>query len=78
MIAALPDPKPGKQALAEACWNIGLCFKKDWASCAKATPWLLRARGLFQELNEPTKGVDQALAECSAGGAAMHPVIPAK
>jgi tetratricopeptide (TPR) repeat protein len=64
MIAGLPDSRVGKSALAEACWNIGLCYMKEWRSCAKAEPWFLRARGLFRDLGQPTPNLDQALKDC--------------
>ena len=68
MVAALPDPARGKAVLADACYNIGICYKNEWSSCAKATPWFLRARPLFKELNMPTPNLDKALSECGATG----------
>ncbi|HUA57748.1 MAG TPA: serine/threonine-protein kinase [Verrucomicrobiae bacterium] len=74
MIRTLADPKTGTSALEDACWNIGLCYWKDWGSCAKATPWFLRARQLLQKLNQPTANIDKALAECgSATGSGGPP-----
>jgi tetratricopeptide (TPR) repeat protein len=67
MISVLSDPRTGKSVLADACWNIGLAYKGDFASCAKAEPWFLRARRLYQELNQPTPNLDKALSECSSG-----------
>ena len=66
MIATLPDPKTGQAALAEACWNFGLCYKDIWGSCSKAKPWLSRARQLYQELNQPTSRVEADLAACTS------------
>jgi tetratricopeptide (TPR) repeat protein len=66
MIGEQADPKTGTRALADACWNIGLCYQQDWSSCAKAMPWFQRARGLFQELKQPTPALDRAMAECGA------------
>jgi hypothetical protein len=65
MIGALPDKRVGTQALADACWNIGLCYKDQQSSCAQALPWFTRARDLFHQLNVPTQSVDKALAECA-------------
>jgi len=67
MISALPDAKTGKSVLADACWNIGLAYKGEFADCARAEPWFLRARRLFRELNQPTPNIDKALAECNGG-----------
>jgi serine/threonine protein kinase len=70
MISALADPTIGKNALADACWNIGLCYRNDGHSCAQAVPWFLRARAHFRELNQPTQNLDRALAECGSASAA--------
>jgi serine/threonine protein kinase len=65
MIGALPDKRVGTRALADACWNIGLCYKEEQSSCAQALPWFTRARDLFHQLNQPTRSVDEKLAECA-------------
>jgi tetratricopeptide (TPR) repeat protein len=66
MIRELPDKKVGTQALADACWNIALCYTRQRSSCAEAMPWLLRARELFRELNQPAPKVEQSLEACAA------------
>jgi tetratricopeptide (TPR) repeat protein len=61
---SLPDPKTAKSALADACLNIGIAYKNDWASCAKAEPWFERARGLYRETRDSTAELDKAVADC--------------
>jgi tetratricopeptide (TPR) repeat protein len=70
MIQALPDRSVGTRALAEACGNIGFCYKVHW-SCSQAVPWLTRARELYRELKKPDADVEKLLAECQAS-AAQH------
>jgi tetratricopeptide (TPR) repeat protein len=65
MVGSLPDKSVGTRALADACWNIGLCYRDELSSCAQALPWFTRARGLFRQLNQPTQTLDKALAECA-------------
>ncbi len=69
MVSSLPDRSVGTLALADACWNIGLCYRKVWPSCALAQPWLLRGRSLYRALNKPTREVDESLAQCSVSPA---------
>jgi tetratricopeptide (TPR) repeat protein len=69
MVAMLPDPKAGKAALAETYWNIAISYKNLGDPCAKIVPWLQRARGLYQELSEPTPKVDGDLTACGVGNA---------
>jgi non-specific serine/threonine protein kinase/serine/threonine-protein kinase len=66
MIRDLPDKKVGTQALADACWNIALCYTRQRPSCAEAMPWLTRARKLFHELNHPAPNVERSLEACAA------------
>ena len=72
MIRDLPDKKVGTQALADACWNIALCYTQQRSSCVEAMPWLMRARELFHQLNQPAPKVEQSLEACAAAGRALH------
>jgi TPR repeat protein len=72
MIRELPDKKVGTQALADACWNIALCYTQQRSSCAEAMPWLTRARELFHELNQPAPNVERSLEACAASKGALH------
>ncbi|MGO9012023.1 MAG: protein kinase domain-containing protein [Bryobacteraceae bacterium] len=65
MIRDLPDKKVGTEALANACWNIAICYTQQLSSCAEAMPWLTRARELFHELNQPTPNVERSMAACA-------------
>lgn len=76
MIRDLPDSKVGTQALAEACWNIAVCYTQQPSSCAEAIPWLTRARGLFRQLNRPAPNVQQSLDACAASRGRSLPAPP--
>jgi hypothetical protein len=72
MIRDLPDKKVGTQALADASWNIATSYIRQRSSCADARPWLLRARELFHQLNQPAPKVEQSLEACAAAGRALQ------
>jgi hypothetical protein len=72
MIRDLPDKKLGTQALADACWNIALCYTRQRSSCAEAMPWLTRARELFHQLNQPAPNVERSLEACAAAKRPLH------
>ncbi len=65
-IRTVPNPKVGKQALADTCWYFGRTYKEQWSSCAQARAWLTRARDLYRELNLPSSGSEKALSECAS------------
>ena len=65
-IRTVPNPKVGKQALADASWYFGNTYKQRWSSCRQALPWLVRARDLYRELNEPSAASEKAIRECTA------------
>ena len=76
IIRDFPDKKLGTQALADACWNIALCYTQQLSWCAQAIPWLTRARELFHELNQPAPNLERALEACVASSRRSMPAPP--
>jgi tetratricopeptide (TPR) repeat protein len=69
MIKTFPDPAVGKQALADAYFRLGVCWRTYWLSCSEAREWIRRARDLYVEVKDDRqlRDAEQQLRNCIVG-----------